>query len=356
MNYKNTKNKSFYIEKDELIISQDYSLPIKFKFNINIFTSIKFIILAIVFYVLVFKRNYDSFENPSNIHIAMSLNNNYTYPIMVSITSILLNSNKNTFIQFHILIGSDVKIENQNKILSLKNLNNNTNFSFYNVGNNFNGWIHGKKKLTVASFYRSILAELIKNVDKIIYLDGDTLTYGDISEMYQLNMDNIYFRGIRQIIPKGYEIEIDRSKFICAGVMLMNLKLIREDHLFDTFKNYYLKFYNKKIYYGDQHIINALFREKISFLPPKFGIWFMSRKDIKEYRLLKPLIYTTNELRKANNKPIIRHLWGITREGLYLIEKPWLLNQTCKIKKEWQYFAKKTGFYNSICKFFKNAC
>jgi lipopolysaccharide biosynthesis glycosyltransferase len=68
----------------------------------------------------------------------MSLNNNYTYPIMVSITSILLNSNKNTFNQFHILIGNDIEIQNKNKILSLKNINNNTNFSFYNVGNNFN--------------------------------------------------------------------------------------------------------------------------------------------------------------------------------------------------------------------------
>ena len=355
MNDKNKRNKLFYIEKDEFI-NQDYSLPKISKFNIFLYTNIKILLLIIVFYFLVFRRNFNTYENPSHIHIAMSLNNNYTYPIMVSITSILLNSNKNTFIQFHILIGNDVEIQNKNKILSLKNINNNTNFSFYNVGNNFNGWIHGKKKLTVASFYRSILAELIKNVDKIIYLDGDTLTYGDISEMYQLNMDNIYFRGIRQIIPEGYETEIDRSRFICAGVMLMNLKLMREDHLFDIFKNYYFKFYNKKIYYGDQHIINALFREKIHFLPPKFGIWFMTKKDIKEYKLLKPLIYTTNELRKANNKPIIRHLWGITKEGLYLFDKPWLSNKTLEIKKDWQFYAKKTGYYYSICNFFKNAC
>jgi lipopolysaccharide biosynthesis glycosyltransferase len=170
MYYKNKKNELYNKEKVGFV-TQNY---------------IKYIILVMIFYTLVFKRNNIIYENPSHIHIAMSLNNNYTYPIMVSITSILYNSNKNTFIEFHILIGNDVKIENQNKILSLKNLKNNTNFSFHNVGNNFNGWIHGKKKLTVASFYRSILAELIKNVDKIIYLDGDTLTYGDISEMYQL--------------------------------------------------------------------------------------------------------------------------------------------------------------------------
>ena len=54
-------------------------------------------------------------------------------------------------------------------------------------------------------------------------------------------MDDIYFRGIREIIPKGIEIGIDHSRFICAGVMLMNLKLIREGHLFDTFKKYYCK-------------------------------------------------------------------------------------------------------------------
>ena len=286
----------------------------------------------------------------------MSLNDNYTYPIMVSITSILLNSNKNTFINLHILIGNDVKIKNKKKISSLKRLNHQSSFSFHNVGNIFNGWIHRWRRITVAAFYRSIIAELIKNVNKIIYLDGDTLTYGDLLEMYNLNMDNLYFRGVREILPKGYEKEIDKSKFICDGVMLMNLKLIRKDHIFKSFRNYYLHYFRKKIYYGDQHIINALYRDKINFLPPKFGIWFMTNKYIKKYESLKPIIYTKDQLIKANNRPIIRHLWGTTKEGFFLINKPWLFNKTCKIKKVWIYYAKKTGYYSSICKTFKNAC
>jgi hypothetical protein len=91
-------------------------------------------------------------------------------------------------------------------------------------------------------------------------------------------------------------------------------------------------------------------------LPPKFGIWFMTEENIKEYNSLNPLIYTIDELREANNKPIIRHLWGKTQEGIDLLEKPWLLNKPCKIKEEWKYYANKTGYYESICKFFKNAC
>ena len=353
MNNKKSKNEFILIEKNKLI-SQNLSLPQecnKFKFKKNG----KYAIIIILFIALFLYKNKKFHDNLNKIHIAMSLNDNYTYPIMVSITSILLNSNKNTFIEFHILIGKDVKAKSKKKITSLKRLNHNIKFSFHHIGNNFKGWIHGKKKLTVASFYRSISAELIKNVDKIIYLDGDTLTYGDLSEMYHLNMDNVYFRGVREIKSKGAEPEIDRSRFICAGVMVMNLKLIRRDHIFNIFKKYYLKYFKKNIYYGDQHIINALFRNKIKFLPPKFGTWFMDQKYIKRYESLKPIIYTKKELIEANKNPIIRHLWGTTKEG-FLKDKPWLLIGTYEIKKEWQYYAKKTGYYSSICKMFKHAC
>lgn len=77
----------------------------------------------------------------------MSFNNNYTYPIMVSISSILLNSKQNTFIHLHILIGNDVKKYNKEKILSLKKLKYNCKIEFHNKGNNFKGWKHKKKKL-----------------------------------------------------------------------------------------------------------------------------------------------------------------------------------------------------------------
>ena len=285
----------------------------------------------------------------------MSFNNNYTFPIMVSITSILLNSKQNTFIHLHILFGNDVKKHNKKKILSLQKLKYNSKIKFHYVGNTFNGWKHKKKKLTVASFYRSIIGELIKNINKIIYLDGDTLIYDDLTEMYKLNMKNLYFRGVRELIPYKCEKNIKRDKYICAGVMLMNLKLIRKNHVFNIFKNYYYNHYKKGILLGDQHIINALFRDKIGFLPPKFGMWFINEKDLCNYKKLNPLIYNEKELRESINNPIIRHLWGYTKDG-FLSEKPWLLKNYYQIKVEWNYYAKKTGYYSSICKFYKYAC
>ena len=74
------------------------------------------------------------------------------------------------------------------------------------------------------------------------------MIYGDFFEMYQLNINNLYFIGIREITSSNFVgKEIDKSRFICAGVMLMNLKLLRKAHSFDTFKKYYLKFIIKNI-------------------------------------------------------------------------------------------------------------
>lgn len=283
----------------------------------------------------------------------MSLNNNYIYPIMVSITSILLNSENNTYIHFNLLLSNDVEKINLNKIISLKKLKSNIHFRFYKVGNKFNGWKHGRN-IPVPSFYRSILGEIIYNTNKIIYLDGDTLIYKDLTSMYNINMDYLYFRGIREV-PASYEKNIDKSSYICAGVMLINIELLRKEKVFHKFKNYYYTYYDQGIYYGDQHIINDLFRNKIGYLPPKYGIFFINKQKLNLYKNLEPLIYTEKELLESVYKPVIRHINGITMDNKR-VRKPWKIDYYTKIKSEWNYYANKTGYYSSICSFYKKVC
>ena len=57
--------------------------------------------------------------------------------------------------------------------------------------------------------------------------------------MYELNMDNLYFRGVYQIFP---HIRGKNHKTICNGVMLININLIREEKLYKKFKKYYGNF------------------------------------------------------------------------------------------------------------------
>ena len=278
----------------------------------------------------------------------MSLNNNYTFPIMVSITSILINSKVSTFIHFHLLIDEEFKKRNMFKIISLKKLNKNSDFLFYNVRKRFLGW-KINRNLPITTYYRILIPDLVKNVDKIIYLDGDTLTYGDLNELYSLNINNLYFKGFREYVKNGSIPYVNTDRYICAGVMLMNLKLLRKSNAFEKFKKYYYFLYSKKQSYNDQNIINTIFIKKIGFLPPKFGI-FQIDKFLNKYKERIPKVYNISELIEANRNPIIRHIWG------KLKNKPWLIKDYDEIKQQWNYYAKKTGYYIEICRYFKNAC
>ena len=41
--------------------------------------------------------------------------------------------------------------------------------------------------MTLTLYYRLSLSELLPNIDKMIYLDGDTLTFDDLKEMYDID-------------------------------------------------------------------------------------------------------------------------------------------------------------------------
>lgn len=127
----NNKNISYY---KKLIESQNYE-----NFNImkdrykSEFSSI-FDKINIILYI----RNYNINElkkDKTNINIVVSFNSKYTYILMVSMNSVLLNINKDkSFITYHLLCSPDV---NSNNITHLKSFMddyyNNLEMIFYNM-------------------------------------------------------------------------------------------------------------------------------------------------------------------------------------------------------------------------------
>ena len=130
------------------------------KLNQEKFSSIRYLIIIVpliiifllLFYLLLKKNKTNFVQNESKegyatehttknkinqIPIASSLNNNYVYPIIVSITSILYNSVPNNFFTFYLLLAPDVQEENLKKISGLKDKYPNCKFVFLRVENHF---------------------------------------------------------------------------------------------------------------------------------------------------------------------------------------------------------------------------
>lgn len=75
--------------------------------------------ISIITYDYTNKLNHDN----KKVHIMVNLNDKYIYPLLVSINSALINSNKNnTTLVYHILCTKDIKKKNINKLKKFNTL------------------------------------------------------------------------------------------------------------------------------------------------------------------------------------------------------------------------------------------
>ena len=297
------------------------------------------------------------------IHIIANMNNKYIYPSLVSMNSVLKNSNKNrTTIVYHILCPEDLRRKNLNKLKSfLLIYPTNLEIIFYNMGNLFHRF--KRKRFTEVAFYR-LLAPIFIPIDKIIYLDSDVLVFEDLEEMYQLPFNDNYVLGFLDPLSDGVDyLGIISEKYINSGVLLINLDLIRKTKKY--FDILYMVQYNKKLENNDQTIINYVFYPNIGLLPLKYGIFnFESIFDIK-YMFLKKIRTNLNESEfiEAFKYPAIMHYIlchpKVWYSNSYFIKKHTrignIYRSSCiKYHHIWIEYAKNTSFYKEIKYFYKH--
>lgn len=163
-------------------------------------------------------------------------------------------------------------------------------------------------------------------VDKILYLDCDTIITGDISGLENIRFDNNIVFGVKDCISGTYKenIGLDKdSPYINAGVLVFDLNALRNINIsekIETYMNRYMKFIN----YADQDILNGMFKEKIGELDPKFDV--MTIDIVHTYEEIQKLRRPTNFYKKerlelAKRNPVIIHYTTNMR-----VVRPWFSN------------------------------
>lgn len=190
---------------------------------------------------------------------AMACTRNYYQYLYVWLTSLVKH---NYYKKIYLIIEDDklnlpftnIEYININKIpLNPRGANYNTGYS----------------KVSLARLY---LADILKDEDRILYLDTDLLVIDNVTELFELDMDNYYAAGVLdQAIKYNFStkgIDIDKEHYINSGVCLLNLKKIREDNMVKKLN----RFLNThKLMYPDQDTINVVFKDKILFLDNKYN-------------------------------------------------------------------------------------
>ena len=308
--------------------------------------------ILIIFLSILLKSFYSRLIN-HKIGIAYGLDNQYTYPTIVSMTSILENGSSHTYYIFYLLVDKKTfKKENKEKFVNLESRYERCEINIIEISDeNFQN--ANTKRYPLATYYRLILADLLPDINRIIYLDGDTLIYTDLSEMYNLDMGNNIILGfVDNSYKKAEEFGIKTYKYIVAGVLLINLKKIRKEN----FTARFFEFMDKnqdKLTQEDQTVINIVLHGRIGFLPPKFGIWnFVNKQAVLRHNNygndnLGIKAYDEKEILKAWNIPSIIH---------YVRAKPWKVRTKhthVQFHEDWWRYAQMTGEYKNIVTYYR---
>ena len=308
--------------------------------------------ILIIFLSILLKSFYSRLIN-HKIGIAYGLDNQYTYPTIVSITSILENGSSHTYYIFYLLVDKKTfKKENKEKFVNLERTYERCEINIIEISDeNFQN--ANTKRYPLATYYRLILADLLPDINRIIYLDGDTLIYTDLSEMYNLDMENNIILGfVDNSYKKAEEFGIKTYKYIVAGVLLINLKKIRKEN----FTSKFFEFMDKnqdKLTQEDQTVINIVLHGRIGFLPPKFGIWNFVNKEA----VLRHNNYGNENLGiKAYDEKEILKAWNIPSIIHYVRAKPWKVRTKhthVQFHEDWWRYAQMTGEYKNIVTYYR---
>lgn len=118
-------------------------------------------------------------------------------------------------------------------------------------------------KWTYMSMMRAALPFLLPELDRILYLDIDTIVNLDISDLWETPLDNCYFAAVREPAKSRPDFT-----YVNAGVMMMNLEKLRDGKAKEIIDLLNRHFYPCK----EQDLFSELCQGKFKLLPGDYNV------------------------------------------------------------------------------------
>lgn len=275
--------------------------------------------------------------------IIYATDNNFVDVLYASINS-LFEKNKEEIIKVWI-IASEVDENNKDKLQSLVK-----NYSKKEITLLENIELPTSIKLdrgSASQYSRLYLASALPDsVEKVLYLDADTIVMSNISDLFNQNLDGKIVAGVSDVINKDYKkvLNIPKEKPIFnTGVLLINLNEWREKEIENKIADVISK-NDGNVIQGDVGILNAVLYSDYKELSPKYNYMTIfedfSYTDMMVFK--KPVnYYSEAELKKDRENIVIRHY-----TTSFLSKRPWQKDSTVAHVEEFKKYYK--GEYKEV--------
>lgn len=287
----------------------------------------------------------------ASIPVVFAADNNYVPMVATTICSMLENASERY--QYDIVVlEQNISQDNKNKLQEFTAQYPHANVRFLNVSSIVNEYelTTSNAHISVETYYRFLIQQVLPYYDKVLYLDSDLIIQGDISELFNTNLgDNLLaashdidFMGNLNMNDKK---RIDYNKTILkmhdpydyfqAGVLVLNTKAMRD---FKPIESWLEIASNPEYIYNDQDVLNAQCEGRVTFLAYEWNVMHDCGGRIANVFSFAPANEYEAYLASRNDQRIIHYAGN---------EKPWNTPSCDQGTQYWKY-AKKTPFYEKL--------
>ena len=208
------------------------------------------------------------------VHIAFITDENYAMPTTVAITSLKINRDQTTEYMIHIL-ANDISEESESKLLMLDDENFKIKIIPVRVDKEFSRLTKkdGDLHVSPSALIKLRLPNILKNVGKVLYLDGDIIIQDDLLDLYNTDIPGYYAAVVKDILSERNpnhmkNMGIKHKYYFNSGMMLLNLTKCRKDNMVRQLLEYRE---NGKNHFMDQDTLNYVFKENVKYVSYKYN-------------------------------------------------------------------------------------
>ncbi len=275
-----------------------------------------------------------------HLHISYASDNNYAQYMGISIISLLENNKNFENITLHILennINDDIK-NNIKNIVSAYN----REIIFYDLTKllqKLNSEFQIPATISMTAYCRLFISTILNNsIDKILYVDCDSIFNSDLIELWKINFEENVIAAVEDHVNISSKTSIGippNAKYVNSGFLFINLKELRamnaELKMIDVVKEY-----NGNVNHHDQGIINKVFYGKIHHLHPKYNVLssfydFKSSVDIAGFYNSENY-YSQKQIDEAKQNPVFIHFTPS------FSKRPWVEGCRHPLKEKFLYY------------------
>lgn len=285
------------------------------------------------------------------IPVVFTINDKYTLPVIVCITSLLDNARVGTQYQI-IIISDDLSSNNKRKITKhCKKYRSFSSILFTGFDNELIEplWnlTRSKNHFSKDIIVRLTLANLLPDHKIVILSDADVVYCDDISDSLTAVDDNDewYIAGVKSIndIRSFYDhsykdrfpqkdIELLKDYGFSAGYCIFNLEKIRQDGMTAKYIDYYQK-NAESLVQPEQDVLCLCSHPNLQYLPMRFMVYTYIF-TLTEEKICSDLNHPESSIREAIEKPVQIHYVATP--------KPWE-SRNVILWDRWYYYLKKTN-------------